>query len=63
MTEKIKATFSDWKHWFYSKRTAFSLHMAKKCIGVKGKEKAFNYWIKKAEKYCQKDQTILQLYT
>lgn len=60
MIEKIKAKSLSWRFWFYEKCTVFSLRMARKYWD---NTNAFNYWIKKAEKYCQKEKSILQLYT
>lgn len=60
MIEKIKAKFLDWRFWFYSGCTEFCLCMSRKYIGVEGKEKAFEYWIKKAQKYCDKEKFILR---
>lgn len=38
--------------------TEFCLRMAKRYIGVEGKETAFDYWIGKAEKTHEKERYI-----
>ena len=64
MIEKIKAKFLSWRFRFYDKCTAFCLRMARKYLNEERKRKAFEYWIKKAEKYCTKEKFLLkQLYT